>query len=363
MTLQSRPDATSMVAFNEYKQAINGALESYFKRISSSLEIPLPPVAYQALKMMEIFTLQPGKRIRGALAALAYDDIVGQKCSKNGLALAVAMEIIQSYILILDDVTDKSELRRGAPTVHRLYQQLKDMPMNEHEANMLAMYVGIIAQHLATLAVLEIDESAEHVRAALSYLHNNIVITGFGQMDDLVQGLATSATREEILRKYTLKTSYYTFINPLQTGLALAGITDKRHYSEIIAFGSPAGVAFQIHDDYLGVFGRSEETGKPTVDDIREGKLTLLVQHALAHGSIEDATKLRGYLGSPKVDEAAMASVRAILDRSGATIEAQRETQAYAGMAQMNLVSVTIWSESLKGLLSDLVHYAVNRKS
>lgn len=361
MTSMSRSAASHLAALEDYRQAINASLERYFAE-PPDLPFSLTPVAEQAFGMVAEFTLRPGKRVRGALAALAYDRLTGQELSSNGQALAVALELMQSYILILDDVTDQSELRRGEPTVHRLYEHAYDGRITGRMAEQLADYAAIITQHLANIVLLNVPEQPERIHATLARMHQNIALTGFGQMDDVLQQLDEPVTRDDIIRKYTLKTSYYTFINPLQMGMALAGIADEAEYRQVAEFGVAAGVAFQMHDDYLGIFGGADATGKSNTDDIREGKLTRLVQYALEHGSVKDTQELRSYLGNQHIGDREVQAVRAIFDRTGATMEVRAETQHYADEAMRHLSAITFWNEAFKALLGGLVQYSVNRQ-
>lgn len=363
MSVSSISSKQPFAVFETYKQAINQSLEVYFAALPTNLDASqLPTVCQRALELMAEYTLGPGKRVRGALAALAYDSLTGQHLSGNGQKLAVVMELVQSYILIVDDVTDKSDFRRGKPTVHRRYEQLYKDKVGEREAEQLAFYTGMVLGHLSNIVLLETDEAPDRVLQALRYIHKNIVKTGFGQLEDLMQEIGRKATHDEIIQKYALKTSHYTFINPLHAGMALAGVTDREAYEQVAIFGEAAGIAFQAQDDYLGVFG-GEATGKPVTDDITEGKLTVLTQRALEHGSREDIRVLKSYLGSPAIDEKGIAEVRAIFDRTGATMEARQIAKRYAEAAIERLDAITIWDEAFKSMLAALVMYSVNRES
>ena len=132
MSQQVTPDDQSFAVFETYRQAINRSLEEYFDLLPGMFRgEDLPLIATQALDLIREFTLRPGKRVRGALAAMAYDYGTRQELSTTGQKLAVAMELIQSYLLIVDDITDKSDFRRGEPTVHRRYEQLYDKKLSE----------------------------------------------------------------------------------------------------------------------------------------------------------------------------------------------------------------------------------------
>src|SRR5262249_43315603 len=154
------------------------------------------------------YTLRPGKRVRGALAAMAYDNVSHKKLSQNGLKLAVVMELLQSYILIMDDVTDQSDLRRGEPTVHRLYERAYKQ-LSERNAEQLAFYKGMMEGHIANLVLNAVSEKPENIVNASHHAHNNFVITGFGQLEDIFQEITRQASSVDIIRKYSLKTSHY----------------------------------------------------------------------------------------------------------------------------------------------------------
>ncbi len=353
----------SLALFETYKQAINQELAEYFEALPKKFALQnLPGIVKHELELTAEYTLGSGKRVRGALAAMVYDHLTSKHLSKTGLQLAVVMELIQSYILIVDDITDRSDMRRGKPTVHRRYEQVYKGSISEREAEQFAMYTSLVTGHLAQSLLAEIKEKPEHVVRAIHALNNNMTTTGFGQFDDIMQEITRDASKDDIIRKYALKTSHYTYINPLHAGMALAGIVDENAYREVAKFGEAAGIAFQAHDDYLGIFG-TEETGKPTTDDIKEGKLTILTEYALGHGSAKDVKILKSYLGNPAFNEQDLVIAREIFDKTGATMEARRVARHYADNAIKQLQNVTIWDDTFNAGLADLVMYSITRKS
>lgn len=346
-----------------YKERINEALAEFLAEMPLPLETALSPAAFDAFEKLRLYALRPGKRIRGSLAAAAYDHLSGQAFGPAGIALGVALEIIQDYLLIVDDVMDRSDLRRGEPTIHRLYAMETDKRQNEHLTNMLAINVGLVAQHLANLALLQAPEVPDRIVAAMRRMHTNVTVTGFGQIDDLLQQIERPVTDDDILRKYQLKSSYYTFINPLQSGMALAGVSDEHAYEAVARFGEAAGVAFQLHDDYLGIFGEAAEMGKENFDDIREGKYTLLVQYALTRASEAEVASLRHMLGNRHAGRVELDRVRQIFVTTGAQTFVQAATTRYAGMAKQQLAAMRFWGKSFTTQLAELVEYAVSRKA
>jgi geranylgeranyl diphosphate synthase type I len=358
--LSTAPTSTLLAA---YKEDINEALETFFSEVPDMLSLGLSAVSKDALVKLQEYTLRPGKRIRGALGAAAYDRTGQTEHAPAGIALGVALELMQSYLLIVDDVMDESDLRRGQPTVHREYVRQADQIGDKHEANMLAINVGLIAQHLANLVLIRVTERPERLVSSLWRMHLNITATGFGQIDDMYQRVGRTVTEQDVVRKYYLKSSYYTFVNPLQAGLALAGKADEASLRKIKAFGEPAGAAFQLHDDYLGVFGDAPETGKMNIDDLKEGKYTMLVHYALKHGKPEEVAVLRSLLGNKNIRQADVAQARDIFTRTGAKKFVETEAKRYAATAQQHLEQMKIWDDAFKSMLADLVTYSISRQS
>ena len=195
-----------------------------------------------ALSTIREYALRPGKRLRGALAACLYDAKTGETYAEAGLSLAAVIELMHDYLLILDDVMDRSATRRGLPTVHEQYRkQFSQVRADGFESDMMAINVGLLVQHIASWSLSRMDVNTKIVQ---QIMHRNIGITGFGQMADVAGTITRPTTSEQIIKKYYKKSSIYTFVNPLLCALALAGDTDKTAQQQVEAFGLPAGLAF-----------------------------------------------------------------------------------------------------------------------
>jgi geranylgeranyl diphosphate synthase type I len=353
-----------MPSISEYREPINTALASFFADLPERLELNLSIQSQEALDMLKEYCLRPGKRVRGSLAAFAHDYATGSEFNASGLQLGVAFELIQSYFLIIDDVMDRSKTRRGKPTIHELYAQSSAPWSGDvHTTNMLAINVGLIAQHLANIVIAELQQEPRHVKELMARVHKNISGTTFGQIDDLVQQIGGTFTREDLLRKYLLKSSYYTYISPLQAGLILAGVDNETVLEEVHDFGVAAGIAFQLHDDYLGVFGESSMTGKSNLDDLQEGKYTLLIHYCLEHCSGADKTLLETEIGKLDLTEERAVVIRGILVKYGAKAYLQAQTSEYASSAIEILHASTYWNDASISELESFVNFTVSRES
>lgn len=345
-----------------YRTEITKSLEDAFNEAPALLGFNVSDFGSDALDKLKEYSLRPGKRIRGCLTSFAYDQASGQKFGEAGLRAACAVELVQSYLLIVDDVMDKSTLRRGLPTIHEIYA--KQSPGQErHFSDMLAVNIGLVAQHLASTILAGVNAAPENVSQASLLFQRNILATTFGQLDDMNQHLGSSnVSEEDILRMYTLKSSYYTFINPLQIGLVLGGVDNKKILQEVEDFGIAAGIAFQLSDDILGVFGDSRVTGKSNLDDIKEGKFTVMVYYALQKSSPSEVKTLKSLLGNAEIDEQDLIKVQSILEDSGAKNYVKQAADKYANEAIANIRDSEFWGHEAKEFITALVEYSVKRE-
>lgn len=128
---------------------------------------------------------------------------------------------------------------------------------------------------------------------------------------------ALAAREAELLRVLRLKSGRYTAERPIQLGALLAG-APARLRAELSRYGTAVGEAFQLQDDMLGMFGDPDTVGKPVGDDLREGKFTLLIHHALANGSPAERRQVNDALGDPDLTPDTVARVQQVLERTGA---------------------------------------------
>jgi geranylgeranyl diphosphate synthase type I len=209
-----------------------------------------------------------GKRLRPVLAAAAYRAFGGGGATLEPITPAlVALELLQTYLLVHDDWMDGDELRRGGPTVHAALA----MRFGSSQAGAVAaILAGDLASAYATESLAEANVAAPALVEAfreLAEMHHRVVL---GQTMD-VRGVCRSS--DDVERMHDLKTGSYTVRGPLRLGAALAG-ADTSARAALDGFATPVGIAFQLRDDLLGIFGNPAVTGKPRGSDLREGKRT-----------------------------------------------------------------------------------------
>ena len=309
--------------------------------------------------------LRGGKRLRGILAMQSYYAHGGTDAAV-ATGVARVLELVQAYLLVLDDIADRSDTRRGGPSAHRIVQRMAEEEEMRgdaaHYGEAQAVNAALCGAHKAALELLEMPVSDAVIRRALTSLHKNIGITGTGQMNDIYNEATGQALDEAAIeRVLTQKSAYYTFVNPLELGACLAGeevLTESLH-----RYGVYTGCAFQITDDLIGSFGVSTETGKSTNDDIREGKMTLLAQYALAHAADPDHQQLRSVLGDTDATESECDAVREIMINTGAYDYAKARSQWYAEQARGALAEASTLDREFISFLDQLIEYVTSRKS
>ncbi len=226
------------------------------------------------------FVKRPGKRIRPALFTagyLGYSDHPGKYYAK-AVKASLSQELLHAFLLIHDDIIDNSDLRRGKPSLHGLFNRALSLKKDNKTGCDLGIVAGDIIFALAVKNLNSMDEDPDRKQKAMELFTSSAVMTGAGEFLDVVNDIKPldKLTEKDIYNTYILKTAKYTFEFPLVTGATLAGApgTEIKKLSNL---GILLGQAFQILDDMLDIFSTSKRSGKPVLSDIAEGKKTLIV--------------------------------------------------------------------------------------
>jgi len=234
------------------------------------------------------------------------------------LQVAAALELIQACALIHDDVIDRSERRRGSPSTHRaVAKEHADAGLSgdaEHYGLSAAVLLGDLAlawaDDLYTAGAQALD-AVDRSQPVWRAMRTEVLA---GQLLDLITAARTAAAPWEqaadAMRVNRFKTAAYTVERPLHLGAALAG-AGAATIEALRTYGADIGVAFQLRDDLLGVYGDPEVTGKPAGDDLLEGKRTLLLATARAalHADPELLAELDAGIGNPRAPIRRLAAI------------------------------------------------------
>lgn len=302
-----------------YKKVIDRDIDDFSRSMIVQTGEQFGPYSAESMRIFCDVLSRGGKRIRGALTMLAYE-MYGGKNIKVATESARIMELIQTYLLVIDDVYDRSRIRRSAPSAHVLLDDLhtenhwKDD--SSHFGESIAINSGLIGCHLAMCLVADLDVCFEIRLKALKLLNMNLHITCEGEANDIFNEVVQTSNKSQVDNVLVWKTAYYTFVNPLQFGAILAD-ADDIELEKLRDYSLAAGRTFQITDDILGTFGNEFESGKSPMDDMREGKRTLLTLHALKNADKEDAYFLERMLGNQDLTQMEFKQAKEIIFNSG----------------------------------------------
>ncbi|WGL52602.1 polyprenyl synthetase family protein [Nocardioides sp. BP30] len=262
-----------------------------------------------------------GKRFRPALVMAAHRAFTTQTAAssqESAATVAAAVELLHTAFVVHDDVIDGDDVRRGRLNVSGTYHAAaRAAGASAAEARELGRAAGILAGDLAlTTAVRAIagcGAGSEVVDRLLDLVDAALHATACGELADVRHSLHLEATTlADSLRMEEQKTSVYSFALPLQAGALLAG-ADTATITQLGEAGRRMGVAFQLLDDLLGVFGDPTRTGKSATSDLRAGKQTPLLVHAATTSAWP---RLRELVGR-ELTEAELAEAQHLLDAAG----------------------------------------------
>ena len=307
--------------------------EEYFLRSVS-------PLLYSRIKN---FIMRPGKRVRPILFAAGYLGFAAK--SAAGLyTSALSIELLHDFMLVHDDILDKSDTRRGEPSLHCVFDaDLKKYKKLKFNGQDLALIAGDVIYAMAVNAFFKIKEDPVRKQKALSRFIRAAVDTGVGEFIELTGELKSldRTKLKDIYRVYDHKTAYYTFACPLSTGATLAGAA-KRQVESLAGYGMRLGRAFQIKDDILGMFSDKAETGKSVLTDLQEAKKTVLVWYAFKNGKPAQRTMIKKLFARKKVNKKDLMIMRDLLKETNALVFAQKEISKLAAEAEILLSSCHI---------------------
>lgn len=349
-----------------YKHAIDNDIEQYGEHVrKTTLQRYGASARLQIDSFLDILN-RGGKRIRGALVMLGYE-MSGGTNQKMIIEAARAIEMVHAYILIIDDIQDRSLIRRGGPTAHiklaKYHREHELAGDSSHFGLSIALMGSISGMHAAERILANLEAEPERKLSVLSILNHTMLITAHGQTNDIMNEVVAEVSSEDIERVLEWKTAHYTFLNPLHVGMVLAG-ADCPTTTAITDYAMNTGVAFQITDDLLGTFGSEFESGKSPMDDTREGKRTLIVAHALEHTTNGNKNFILQMLGNDSITPAQFERYKAVLTEAGSVQYAQDEAKRHVELALSSLdKEAHRWSKDGVQFLRALANYLLDRKA
>ena len=320
-------------------------------------------------------TLTGGKRLRARFCHAGWRAVARfrDRSAAEDEALwdvCAALEIFQSAALVHDDLIDNSDTRRGRPAAHRALEASHRAAGWWGDAAAFGRAGSVLLGDLLVAwsddlleSALDGHPQARTVRAEYARMRRDVTT---GQFLDIAEESAWSVSddrrhADRALRVASLKSARYSIEQPLILGAALAG-ADSEQIQALRRFGHPLGLAFQLRDDVLGVFGDAAVTGKPAGDDLREGKRTVLI--ALTREALDGSARrvLDEMLGDPELTPAQVSFLQETIADTGALERVESMIAAYAGEADRALSGARLENAAV-GELRELGRAATVRSS
>lgn len=347
--------------FDGTRRRLTSFLDEFLSRKGRELA-SVKPWGRDITERLASFTRR-GKMIRGGLVCLG-SEMAGHRPSKDAVKAGAALELIQSALLIHDDIMDKDTLRRGEPSFHQQYFLLgrrEGLSDPAHFGESMGICAGEIAIFLAFEVLSTLSSPRARAAGAMELVARELAVVGLGQMRDLHAGSSVlRLTEKEIVALYKQKTARYSFSLPLALGCLLAGGSSGLR-SKLEKCGELLGLIFQLKDDEIGLFGDEAETGKPVGSDIRQGKKTLFHHLLMERASAGERRALASIFGNPKATKADIAFVRRLADRRGVREAVGSRIEGYRKKAEVCLQNLPV-ERRLKEILRSLLEYSLGRR-
>jgi geranylgeranyl diphosphate synthase type I len=331
-----------------YERLIKKGLEEYAIKVDNFIDKLLegkqPPALYNASRHI---IESGGKRLRPYLVAKSCEIVGGN--ADDAVPYAAGLEVLHNFTLVHDDVMDNDDLRRGTPTVHTIY----GIPMAIAAGDLLfsKVFEAFLKHAPGHLTNEEILKSAKMVTEATILLCE-------GQALDLSYPSTTDVVEADYIFMVGGKTSAL-FKACAQVGAIVGGATTKQIES-LGKFAWDAGISFQLVDDILGVTADENKLGKPIGSDLREGKKTLIIIHALKNANSTQRELITKVLGNHNATKKDIERIILILKEVGSIDYAIKKAERYT---KNSLSQLDIFTDSYaKSELQTLVKYFTFRE-
>ena len=323
-------------------------------------------------------TLRGGKGLRGRFCIAGWRAVEEASVTSSSApeitdaatTAAAALEVFHAAALVHDDLIDNSDTRRGRPSAHRALERAHRDAGWTGDAEAFGRSAAVLLGDLLVAwsddlfeeALAQLDAGrAARARAEYATMRRDVTM---GQFLDIAEESAYASEPDDrhadrALRVASFKSARYSVQQPLVIGAAIAGADDAQREA-LTAFGHPLGMAFQLRDDVLGVFGDSAETGKPSGDDLREGKRTVLIAYARAALPPSARRIVDELIGDPGLDDEQVASLQRTIVDSGALDRVEQLIADYAHEADRALSGARLGNAAV-GELRDLARAATVR--
>ncbi|MEP7104088.1 MAG: polyprenyl synthetase family protein [Candidatus Dojkabacteria bacterium] len=352
-------------ALNEIAQIVDTEVQSILDN-ETKLSKGISPIIKELLTTFPVVVFG-GKRLRAAFIYYSYLMHNG-KNKEEIIKVGAGMELLHSYLLAHDDMMDKSDMRHSKPTVNKYYEALGKMhklrrPAAAHFGNSMAVNAGDILCHIGLDIITNSKFESHKKLKALSKINNEFRDTGYGQVIDVFGGILSSVDEEYVMQVHYFKTGKYTYETPLHVGAILAG-ANKEQLDALTRYAIPGGIAFQIQDDILGMFGDEKRIGKRADSDLREGKKTLLIVKAMGKATPKQKKIIEESLGNPDLTIEMLEATKKVIIDTGSLEYSKSIARRLVLKAKRGLIEKPElnWNPKGKAFLEAIADYMIERE-
>lgn len=301
----------------EYVPLIDSAMHGFLEAKKNDARLPMIGDMYG---LLEEYCCREGKRVRPLIMLISCFGYQRGKKREDAVKIASVIEMMHSFLLIQDDIIDRSDLRRGGQSLHVACAHRYGG--NSHNRNIGSDIALILADILFAAAVEIIAGSNVPPRVKdrfLGIFSSTYEVTAWGQVLDILNSRSKKIENpaDTAITVATMKTAYYTVYYPMLMGYSLAGRNADLEKELIRDFSLPLGLAFQMRDDILGVFGSKNNMGKPSNSDIMEAKITILVNSTIEKLERKDRKKFLDLFTKNKKTHKDVETIRQMIISSG----------------------------------------------
>ncbi len=348
------PSAAQTIDLGSWMKMVQAQVERTMERLLRLADEEEFDLSWnQALEHLRSYSLRASKRLRPGLVLAGYAFARGDTQVPPGLwRFAAATELLHSFMLIHDDVADQAEVRRGAPTLHRMLGEGK-------HGEDLAIIAG---DHLFSRSIeIMLTSNLPNAPGAVKYYLSVCRHTAVGQFMDLTfsHEPLSAVTLFRTLKVATLKTALYGFTAPLVCG-AMLGRGEPSLIGDLDRIGRHIGIAYQLRDDLIGLYGQADVCGKSTDSDLVQGKRTFPVLFAYTRANEAEKREMAELWTAGPKDQAMLDRARQLVDANGGRNATERLILRSTRAAERLLVNLPK-ANGLRDLVAQLAKKLAHR--
>lgn len=325
----------------EITSLVNEIISQHYQASIAKARLLHPRYA-RLLQAMHALAAAGGKRMRPYLAVMTYESYGGSKY-RDMCTVGAALEQLHAAMLMHDDIIDRDYTRYGVKNVSGQYRDIYNQIAGKdaaHYADSAAILAGDISLSAAYQLVLDTGFSAKQKLVLQRLLGEAVFRVCGGELIDTEAALYQPQATDPLLVS-GMKTAHYSFVTPMLCGSLMAGAVEDE-IEKLTDLGMKLGVAFQLADDILGIYGDQAVTGKSNTGDIREGRRTWLAGKARELASTDQLKIIDSCYGNPGLDTEQADSIRRVFAACGALAACQNKITGLADECRIIVASLAL---------------------